>query len=110
MFYHLGRTLVLPDLVLREDIDPDWATQAKARSNHVWSSSDVPRPRVRIGNYVKETDLINRIDAMADLVSMLYNTGWGREIKLAAIGFKRLAEERINNFRSCPLEVLAVTF
>ena len=110
LFYHTGRTLVLPDLVLREDIDPDWATQAKARSNHVWSSSDVPRPRVRIGNYVKETDLINRIDAMADLVSMLYNTGWGREIKLAAIGFKRLAEERINNFRSYPLEVLAVTF
>ena len=110
LFYHTGRTLVLPDLVLREDIDPDWATQTKARSNHVWSSSDVPRPRVRIGNYVKETDLINRIDAMADLVSMLYNTGWGREIKLAAIGFKRLAEERINNFRSYPLEVLAVTF
>ena len=41
---------------------------------------------------------------------MLYNTEWGREIKLAAVGFERLAEERINNFRSYPLEVLAVTF
>ena len=86
------------------------ATGVTARSNHAWSSSDVPRPRVRIGDYAKETDLINRIDAMADLITMLYNTEWGREIKLAAVGFKRLAEERINNFRSYPLEVLAVTF
>ena len=110
LFYYSGRTLVLSDLVLREDIDDNWATQAKARSNHVWPSGDVPRPRVRIGNYAKETDLINRIDALADLVTMLYNTEWGRQVKLAAVGFKRLAEERINNFRSYPLGVLAVAF
>ena len=30
--------------------------------------------------------------------------------KAGAVGFKRLAEERINNFRSYPLEVLAVAF
>ena len=110
LFYYSGRTLVLSDVVIREDIDDDWATQANARSNHVWPSGDVPRPRVRIGNYAKETDLVKRIDALADLIAMLYNSGWGRQVKLAAVGFKSLAEEPINNFRFYPLGVLAVAF
>ena len=57
-----------------------------------------------------DADFVKRIGALGDLVTMLYNTAWGGQIKRAAAGFKSLAEERINNFRSYPLDVLAVAF
>ena len=74
VYYHSGRTLVLDDLVLKENIDSGWASRPSARSNHVWPAGDVARARVRVGHYDKAPSFVRKVRGMAAVFEMFYNS------------------------------------
>ena len=110
VYYHSGRTLVLDDLVLKEDIDSGWASRPSARSNHVWPAGDVARDRVRVGHYDKASSFVRKVRGMAAVFEVFYNSVIATQLRDAAVVFEALAVERANGRPKHPLIVLAVAF
>ena len=110
VYYHSGRTLVLDDLVLKEDIESDWASRSSARSNHVWPAGDVARARVRVGHYDKASSFVRKVRGMAAVFEMFYNSVIATQLRDGAVVFEALAVERVNGRPKHPLIVLAVAF
>ena len=81
-FTHDNLTLVLNDLVLREDIDRGWREKWRVAKKDDWElSKEVPpRPKVRIGGYSKPSQFRDKILGFADLVEHFYTKSWADQI------------------------------
>ena len=110
VYYHSGRTLVLDDLILKEDIDSGWASRPSARSNHVWPAGDVARDCIRVGHYDKASSFVRKVQGMAAVFGVLCNSVVATQLADAAVVFEALVLERANGRPKHPLVVLVVAF
>ena len=111
VYFFSGRRLMLDDLVLREDMDDNWAWAEQQRGQHKWPSGDVPRRRVRVGGADKEKEykpetVVKKIRAFAELVRMFYNSKLAEQLETLATDFGALAAYRVSNVRKYPLVLL----
>ena len=101
--FHEGRTLVLNDLALKEDIPEEWYMASSLTKHHVWPAGNVPRSKMRVGGYSKAEDFIKQIRALAMVVREFYNE--------VSEGFATLAAVRDEGEHVVwPLDLLAVSF